>query len=166
MKRNIVCASFFLSIFLLGMTAAALSQDDGKCTMIGRAGDYGFTWTGTMILPSGPVPAAGVGASTFDAAGNMWGTQTTTINGSVSKRMVRGTYTVNPDCTGTLDTSSYDESWNLVNKSTWVGVSVDKMNETRLIMTSMERADGAKIPVAITLNGKKLYPSYNKEKEE
>ena len=163
MKCNIVRTISFLAMLVLSLSASASAQDDGKCTMAHRAGDYGFTWTGTMILPTGAVPAAGVGIVTFDIAGNMWGTQTTSLNGTVSKRTMSGTYTVNPDCTGTLATDVFDELGNLVNKVTWAAVSVDKMSETRLIMTSMERADGTKVPVVITLHGKKLFPDRSKE---
>jgi hypothetical protein len=126
--------------------------------MIHRAGDYGFTWSGTMILPSGAMPAASVGIITFDAEGNVWGKQTVSQGGNVTARTFNGTYTLDPDCTGTLTVTVYDDLGNPVNYVTWATVSVDKMSETRLIMTSMMKADGTKVPTIITGFGKRLFP--------
>ncbi len=134
------------------------AQADGTCTLASRAGDYAYTWTGTMVLPTGAVPAAGVGRSTFDEAGNMSATQTVSRGGTVSQVTVKGTYTVNPDCTGTITANTYDQAGNLSNKVTWLTVTVNNMTETYLIMTSMVSADGTNIPVIITNHGTKLFP--------
>jgi len=135
-----------------------VAQADAACTLAGRSGDYAYTWTGTMVPASGPVPAAAIGRSIFDEAGNMSASQTVSRGGTISQVTVKGTYTVNPDCTGTLAVSSYDQAGNLTNKVTWATVTVNNMAETYLIMTSMVSADGSNIPVVITNQATKLFP--------
>lgn len=164
-KRNIVWTSVFLATLLLAATGAASAQDEGTCSMAGRAGEYGFVYTGTMFLPTGAAPYAAVGRATFDAAGNMSATITVSVGGKVSHRTAIGTYTINSDCTGTLTTSSYDQSGNLVSMSTTDTVSVDNMTETRGIVTStVLEPSGTSVPAVITLNAKKLFP--NKDNEQ
>ncbi len=164
MKRNVTRAIYFATI-LLSVAVVASAQDYGACSMGGRAGTFAFTWTGTMILPApaGAVQAAGVGRTTFDADGNMTGTQIVSRGGVVSLHTIKGTYTVNPDCTGTLSITNYDATGTWVSKATWYTVSVDNMNETRLIMTSMVSNNGTpnglNVPVVITNTAAKLFPA-------
>jgi hypothetical protein len=162
-KHNVIWSVFFLSALLLSLAAVASAQDDRTCTMTGRAGEYGFAWTGTIILPTGAVPFAVVGKSTFDAAGNFSSTSTASVGGKVSHTTGKGTYTLNSDCTGTLTSSSYDQSGNLVNILTADTVSLDNMRETRGIMTSLVLPNGVSLPVAITLNARKLFPNSGNE---
>ena len=160
MKRNMARAICF-AMLLFGITAAGLAQE-GNCSMGGRAGTFAFTWSGTMVLPTGAVSAAAVGRTTFDADGNMSGMQITSRGGAISLHTIKGTYTVNPDCTGTLTTTNYDSSGIWVSKATWVTVSADNMTETYLIMTSLVMnngtAAGLNVPVVIINQGKRLFP--------
>lgn len=167
MKRKIVRIIYFA---IFGLVAVASAQEVGQdafrhhepptCTMAGRAGEYGFVWTGTMFLPTGAVLAAAVGRMTFDDEGNMRGTQTVNKGGVVTQLAFKGTYTVNPDCTGTVLVSIYDQSGSQVSNVTWVTVSVDDMTEAHGVMTSFVAANGANIPVAITNTAKKLFPGH------
>ena len=168
MKRNVV-RTIYAATLLFGLAAVApaqewLGQDALRrpeaptCTMAGRAGEYGLTWAGTMFLSTGAVPAAAVGRITFDDAGYVSGTQTVSKGGTVSQLTMKGTYTVNPDCTGTITVSIYDQSGTLTSKATWATVSVDNMTEAHATMTSMVAANGTIVPVAITSNAKKLFP--------
>jgi hypothetical protein len=124
--------------------------------MAGRAGDYGYSWTGTMFLSTGPVPVAAVGRSSFDDAGNMWGKQTVSRGGTITEFTLKGTYTFEPDCTGTITVEVYAPSGSLSSTATWATVTVDNMAETYATMTSMVAANGTAIPVAITSDAKKL----------
>jgi hypothetical protein len=163
-KHNVIVWSvFFLSALLLSLTAVASAQDDRSCTMVGRAGEYGFAWTGTIVLPTGAVPFAVVGKSTFDAVGNFSSTSTASVGGQISHTTGKGTYTLNSDCTGTLTSSNYDKSGNLVNILTADTVSLDNMRETRGIMTSLVLANGTHLPVVITLNARKVFPNGDNE---
>ncbi len=161
-QRNIVRTIFLFATLLLSLAAVASAQDDRTCSMAGRAGDYGFVYTGTMFIPTGAAPYAAVGRAAFDAKGNFSATATVSVGGKLSHRTVQGTYTLDSDCTGTLTTSSYDESGNLVSIMTTDTVSVDNMSETRGIVTTfVQQPSGASVPVVIVLNAKKLFPRGN-----
>ncbi|MGH8264177.1 MAG: hypothetical protein ACRETU_13320 [Steroidobacterales bacterium] len=63
------------------------------------AGDYGYTSTGSIVTPAvGPFVA--VGRVTFTDSGTFTGQQTTSVAGNLVDETVQGTYTVDPDCTG------------------------------------------------------------------
>src|SRR6266540_3063856 len=88
--------ALFCVLFVAGITPALLA--DEQCSLRSIAGDYGYIVTGTR-LPLGP--AASVGTVHFDRDGNLSGTQTLSINGTIVQgEVLTGSFTVNPDCTG------------------------------------------------------------------
>ena len=80
------------------------------------AGVYGFTITGTLLLQTGPVPLAGVGKALLTANGDFSATEARTVGGGFANETLRGAFTVNADCTGTL-TADIFESGHLVRTS-------------------------------------------------
>ena len=56
------------------------------CTSATAAGTFGFTTTGTLILPSGPVPVGAVGLITFELRGTATGSQDTSLGGAFAMR--------------------------------------------------------------------------------
>ena len=82
--------------------------EDESCSLGALKGRYGLTFHG--FGTSGPVPApinafipvAGVGMMTFDGSGNLSLSETVSFGGKVAPLTAVGTYTVNPDCTGSL----------------------------------------------------------------
>jgi hypothetical protein len=57
---------------------------------------------GTGTIAGGPISA--VGTATYDGNGNTSNTFTASVNGTILKSVtVTGIYTVNPDCTGSLE---------------------------------------------------------------
>jgi hypothetical protein len=72
-------------------------------------GTYIVNGGGTLV---GLGPASAVGVITYDGSGRSVNTFTVSQNGSISKGVtVRGPYTVNPNCTGSLsqsDGTNYD----------------------------------------------------------
>ena len=90
----------------------ALQDGRESCSLETLKGGYGLTFHG--LGTSGPVPApigafipvAGVGTVTFDGNGNLSLSETVSFGGQVVPLMTTGTYTVNPDCTGSLQTSA------------------------------------------------------------
>jgi len=157
-KCNIVRMISFFAALLLGLAAVASAQDDGTCSLAGPAGQWGYTWTGTIILPTGPVPAAAVGRATLDAKGNISATQTSIVGGKVSEDTLKGIFTVNSDCTGTQTVSVYDKSGNLLRTAVGATVSVDNGRESRATMTSLVQPNGTSLPTVITMNAKKQFP--------
>ena len=86
----------------------AQEGEDQSCSLETLKGSYGLTFHG--LGTSGPVPApvdafipvAGVGTVTFDGSGNLSLFETVSFGGKVAPLTTSGTYTVNPDCTGSL----------------------------------------------------------------
>jgi hypothetical protein len=84
---------------LLFLTDASPAQAKPVCTLKSVEGSYGYTVNGTNI---GGGPLAAVGLVSSDGAGVLGATETDSINGTIVRRTITGTYTVNPDCTGTV----------------------------------------------------------------
>ena len=96
-----------LALAVAGVLAPAEKEGRG-CSLATLKGDYGFAVTGTR--PSGPPPApleqmVGVVLRTFDGLGHLTGTENIhgSISGLVPDRQVTGTYSVNEDCSGTMN---------------------------------------------------------------
>lgn len=67
-------------------------------------GSYGSLITGTFFLsPTVPLPVASVGRLRFDGVGNVTGTDSNSFGGSFSRYPLTATYTIERDCTGTLN---------------------------------------------------------------
>jgi hypothetical protein len=77
-----------------------------ECTSATLRGSFGYTSIGSLLSSYAPPPFAGplaeVGRQTFDGKGNTDATATLSANGNISKVTIEGTYTVNPDCTGSM----------------------------------------------------------------
>src|SRR5262250_2205971 len=98
MKRNIVPTRSVLITFAMAFVTIASSAHAQRCSLDGVAGKYGFSDSGTIV---GGGARAAVGLLTFNAEGKVNGSVTASLNGSISQTTLSGTYTVNPDCSGT-----------------------------------------------------------------
>ena len=68
-------------------------------------GTYSLSGGGTVV---GLGPVTSVGEVTYDGKGNSNAVYTASLNGTIHPVIVPGTYTVNPDCTGTaVEASSH-----------------------------------------------------------
>lgn len=139
-------------------TSASLapSAQAAQCSLAGSAGNYGFTLTGVVILGTGPVPIAAVGRAALDAAGNVSGTESRSVGGGFADETLAGTYTVNPDCTGSA-TISFFESGQLVRTSVLSLVFDSNEREIRLVQKSLQLPNGAFLPVVITAEAKRIF---------
>ncbi len=158
MKRRIIQTVFFVATLATSGAALAQAHDDGACSSVGVAGTWGYTCTGTLILPTGAVPVAAVGTYTLDTAGNLAGAQARSVGGSTGMETLKGTGTVNSDCTSTLTVHVYDQPGNLVRTGILALVYVNKAREVRAIFTSLVLPDGTSLPTVITVDAKKLFP--------
>lgn len=104
MKRSTIAKTFTIA----AITAIALSI--APTAMAGDKGCSNATLKGTFVHkgsgfitapPAAAIPLATLGTETFDGNGGMTGTVTASINGDIIPGTSAGTYTVNPDCTGT-----------------------------------------------------------------
>jgi len=153
MKRNMIWTMLFVATLLLSMAAAASAKDGRTCSV--AAGEWGFTWTGTLIIGTSGVPAAAIGKSSFDSEGNFSGTLTSSIGGAVSQDEMTGTYTMNPDCTGTMTVNILGAVSRI---ATWDFVIDDNGKESRAIMTSMVIVGGPPVKPVVTMISKKQFP--------
>lgn len=146
-----------IAAFALIPPGAASAQNGPACSPARVAGDWGYTATGTLILPTGPIPFALVGRMTAEPSGDFSGTQNSSAGGNVASDTLQGTATVNPDCSGTVTADLYDASGNLLRTATYATVYVDNAKELRGIMTSLTLADGTRLPTVMTLEAKRVF---------
>jgi hypothetical protein len=146
----------------LGMVALAVlatfapSARAGQWTLAGAADKAGFTLSGIVILPTGPVPIAAVGGATADANGNITGAEARSVGGGYADETMQGTLTVNPDCTGTI-TLQFFESGHLVRTSILSVVFDNNQREIRMVQKSLQPPNGTFLPVVITVEARKLF---------
>jgi hypothetical protein len=96
-------------ILVLAASGIAQAVQAHECTASDVAGKYGYTSSGTIVTPAvGPFTA--VGHVTLTESGTFSGAQTTSIAGNLVAETLQGTYTVNPDCTGTATVYVYHGS--------------------------------------------------------
>jgi hypothetical protein len=94
-----------LLLFTLALAASStLTAQASACTSSTIQGTYAFTIHGTIFLPSGSTLLIdGIAKETFDGKGNETQVDAVATDGIVAPgwRPGSGTYSVNPDCTGT-----------------------------------------------------------------
>jgi len=143
MRRTTPVIPTLFALLIFGAAAPVLLADE-RCSLGSIAGDWGYTITGTR-LPLGP--AASVGIVHFDRQGNVSGTQTLSINGTIVQgEVLTGTISVSPDCTGTSTIAVTNTPF--PRTSTFYVVWVGSSSEFRAISTN----DGT----ILTGDGKKI----------
>ena len=126
------------------------------CTSATAAGSFGFTTTGTLILPSGPVPVGAVGLITFDLNGNAAGSQDRSLGGAFAHETLTGTLTVNRDCTISLLANVFDSAGTLVRTSTIDGVLVTNGKQFRGIFETVVLANGVSLGSVLTIDANRV----------
>ena len=164
--RNHIVGTICLVALSLGVAGAASAQGHWACSNTTLAGAWGYTETGTVVVPSPPSPdgptpvlAVAVGRYDFDLAGNFSGTQYSSAGGTISSDSKVGTYTLNPDCTGTLTLNIYDPTGTTLRRtSVWAFVLVANATELRGMMLSMALPNGVTFSPIMALSATKLFP--------
>jgi hypothetical protein len=149
-------ANLFRTFLLLAIANCVPSAQAAHCSVAATAGKYGFTLTGTVILPTGSVPIAAVGSATLDAAGNASGTESRSVGGGFADETFTGTYTINPDCTGTA-TIQFFESGQLARTSILSLVVDDNHREIRMVQKSLQLPSGPFLPVVVTVEARRIF---------
>jgi hypothetical protein len=104
MTKLLVSCALAAIIFAAAPQVLKAADTDAQCPLLNATlrGTYMVTGGGT-ILGVGSLTA--VGTITYDGKGNSVNIFTVSVNGAISTGAVTGPYTVNRDCTGTLDQS-------------------------------------------------------------
>ena len=93
---------FLLTLVVVGSQSSTAHARD--CSNSTIRGSYAFTIHGTLFLPGGSTLVVdGIDKVTFDGEGNFTQVDAVATNGILTPgwRPGAGTYSVNPDCTGT-----------------------------------------------------------------
>jgi hypothetical protein len=144
---------------VLAVAAVAWADDGRRCTNARVAGDWGYTKTGTLFLPTGAaVPFATMGRLTLEADGTLSGVNTGSVNGAVSNDLLSGTFQVNSDCTGTATIDVRDQSGNLLRTLAMALVVDDNWRELRGLVTSLVLPSGTSLRSVITAQARRVFP--------
>lgn len=154
-SRTLLLLAFFTTLVL----AMAPSAQARNCSNATGVGHWGFTLTGVLILPTGPVPIAQVGSFTLDSEGNVVGRQTRSLGGAIGHETLLGKAQTNPDCTGTAALQVFDEAGALARTATLDFIFVDSGREARYIVTSIVLPNGASLPTITTVEAKRVLPA-------
>lgn len=169
--------------FLLGSLATPMfGQLPTSCSNAMLHGNYGFTINGKIIPPGGTqfVAQQGVSMQHFDGAGNEtaavdfimtngvpFGGHPFVDDGNGFRGNESGTYTVNPDCTGSAKLNFYNQSDQLITTIQVQFVLANGGKEIREVVKSItlisptacnlgEAGCSVGVPATILADGKKL----------
>jgi hypothetical protein len=154
MKREIARKRFavVLAVTLMVGLAAPAHAWNRPCSVAGAAGNWSFTDQGTVV---GVGPRTAIGTFTLDEAGNLInGVATSSLNGSILVETFSGTYTVNSNCTGTIDVTIYSSGTEIFVLTLNTAFD-DDMRELRGIFTSATEPNGTVLPTVINLEARK-----------
>ena len=141
-------------------TGTVRADETAPCSLATVAGNYGFTLTGTLLFPTGPVPLAAIGRVRLTAQGNGSGTEARNAGGRFANETLTATFTVNPDCTGAATIMAF-ESGQLVRTAVVSAVWDDNSNEIREVTQSVTLPNGTSIPAVLTVGARKISPNGN-----
>jgi hypothetical protein len=128
------------------------------CSSASAAGNWAYTYTGTIFTQNGPLPAASVGRFSQDAAGNITGSQSRSVAGNSGVEDITGNVTVNKDCTATA-TINVLVNGQLQRSAALALVYDSNGNHARMIFQSLTLPDGTtNVPVVITVDANRLSP--------
>lgn len=126
------------------------------CSTAASAGEWAYTYTGTIVTANGPLPVASVGHFIADTAGNLVGSQSRSVAGSSGVEDVAGTFNVNKDCTGTATINVLVNGQ--VQRTAVLALAYDNnQNHARGIFQSLVLPDGTNIPVVITSDNSRVF---------
>ena len=105
MKRTTIAKLFAVTataVLAVGLAPKA-QANDRECSNATLKGTFVFSSTGSITNPPPEAgPFAIVGTQTFDGNGATAGAARVSQNGNIIPVTLAGTYSVNPDCTGTF----------------------------------------------------------------
>jgi hypothetical protein len=156
MKSNCIPAL----LVLMAAIAAALAPVQAwasPCNLANTAGNWAYTYTGTIFTQNGPLPGAAVGHFHQDGAGNITGSQVRSVAGSSGAEDISGTVSVNGDCTATATISVFVNG-QLQRTAVLAGAYDNNRKHLRDIFQSLTLPDGTNVPVVLTVDASRQFP--------
>jgi len=104
LEENLKSRIWLFPLTLALAASSALTAYAAPCSNATIRGTYAFTIRGTILVPDGTtLLVSGIDKVTFDGNGNLSQLDAVAINGNLAPgfRPGKGTYSVNPNCTGT-----------------------------------------------------------------
>jgi hypothetical protein len=154
MQQNLVRRTLVITFFALLPAALTPAAQAANCSTATVKGDWALTLTGTLLLPTGPVPAAAVVRATLNLDGTVTGSEARNVGGGYADETLSGTYTVNPDCTGSATVNFY-EAGQLVRISDLAIVFDENSKQVRMVQKSLTLPNGTQLPVVVLVEGRK-----------
>jgi len=142
-----------VSIVLLSLTPGLFAA----CSNLTTAGDWAYSYTGTILTANGALPAASVGHFTQDKDGNIAGNQTRSVAGSSGVEDIAGTVSVNKDCTASA-TIDVLVNGQLQRTAVLALVYDSSSNHMRGIFQSLTVPPNTNVPVVLTIDANRLVP--------
>jgi hypothetical protein len=162
MKRNIVWALFFVAMLSVSLAAVAKEKKNGHdsaCTAFMVSGTWGYSETGTVYISGVATPYASLGIYVVDSKGKLSGARTAFLGGDPTPRkaIIKGTATVNADCTGTETLYFYNDAGTLIGYAAKNLVYINNATEVRKILVPDMSIPGA-VPAVLVTEAKKVFP--------
>ena len=145
-----------LSSLALAVLTVPIQAGASQCSIAAEAGNWAYTYTGTIFTPSGPLPAASLGHFRQDADGNITGSQTRSVAGQSGVEDIAGTVSINKDCSASA-TIKVLVSGQLQRTAVLALVYDSNSNHLRGIFQALTLPDGTNVPVVITIDGNRLF---------
>ena len=140
--------------FSVAVAPAANAQSSG-CSGAGVAGQWAYTYAGTLFTPSAAVPVASVGTYIIDQTGHLIGHQTRSVGGTPAEETIKGSSRVNSDCTVTAVIRVY--SGGKYQRIGYLnGVYDSGMKHVRYIFEALILPGHTNVPVTITADGNRI----------
>jgi len=135
---------FLLAIALI--ISFPLTSHASACSNSTIRGSYAYTIHGQVFLPNGvTLLINGLARTTFDGEGNITELDAISANGNVAPGWVSntGTYSVNPDCTGTITVTNGNQP--LIHGQMIIAQSGNTIHEMLIDPGFATTADGERI---------------------
>lgn len=186
MKPKFSCITALAFLLSLLAAPAFAQQLPTTCSNALLHGDYAFTINGQIIPPGQAafVPQQGVAMTSYDGNGHLIQVDYvvsnavpainagTAVNANGFRENESGTYTVNPDCTGSLTINFYTKFDTKAATIQIKFVLAKSGREIREIVQSITAfppggpQGGVNVPAAILADGKELGPLYDNQDQQ
>jgi hypothetical protein len=154
MQQNLARKTLAIASFVLLLAALTPAAQAANCSTATVAGNWALTLSGTLLLPTGPVPAAAVVRATLNLDGTVTGTEARNVGGGYADETLSGTFAVNSDCTGSATVNFY-EAGQLVRISDLAIVFDENSKQVRMVQKSLTLPNGTQLPVVVLVEGRK-----------